>query len=77
MNGDQLRALLIEWKISRSMFVDALALIGYRVEAGHVTRGRDRVPETAIRLIEEWRADPNKRPVAHKRPAVYPIRRQA
>lgn len=74
MTGPELRSLLAEWRISRSMFVDALALIGYRTEVEYVSRW-NRVPETAIKLAEEWRAHPERRPVFVKRPAVQPMRR--
>lgn len=75
MTGAELRAFLVQWNISRAMFSDALALIGYRVEAEHVTRWGDTVPATAKRLIEEWREHPERRPVRIKRAAVIQVTR--
>ena len=77
MTGPDLRTLLAEWNISRRMFADSLALVGYRVEAEHVTRWGERVPATAERLIEDWQANPEKRPAYMKREPVYPVRKRA
>lgn len=74
MTGPDLRALLTSWRVTRSMFADALALGGYYIEPKHVTMWSDRVPVTAVKLIEQWRDHPEQRPVFRRRDRVSPRR---
>jgi transposase-like protein len=61
LTGSELRALLVEWHISLRVFADELAVRGYAVMEATVKRWQE-APKIPADLVEEWRANPEKRP---------------